>query len=356
MLFKTLVKLSISLPIKFIFFVLDLLVPKRNDYFVLASKSGRNKDEGLFQLAKVLERKGSVFLTGTDRFNIFSLTSFWKILRAKYVFLTHGPGDILYALYSPRKVVTYVGHGGPLKNFIFTNKHMNMRDRINHKIESRFYRFFLASSEAEKEVLQKCFACSEDKILVTGLPRNELLLTQSDELNSQNKFKKVVLYAPTYRAYCATRLFPFADKDLEKLNAKMKRENICIYLKLHPNEASLFKKEYSHLKPFPKHVGLYSVLNEVDVLVTDYSSLIFDFLLLDRPIVYLDYDLEEYSQKRGFLHPYEEIAIGAHPKSQTEFIDRLLDDEWREKRQALKKVFHQYESDFAKRVADLIIV
>ena len=65
------------------------------------------------------------------------------------------------------------------------------------------------------------------------------------------------------------------------------------------------------------------VLSQFHVLVTDYSSVYYDYLLLDRPTVFLPYDLDEYAQAPGFYLPFERIAPGEHPKTQTAFLDKI---------------------------------
>ena len=66
-----------------------------------------------------------------------------------------------------------------------------------------------------------------------------------------------------------------------------------------------------------------NVLPQFDVLVTDYSSVYYDFLLLDRPTIFLPYDLDEYTEAPGFYLPFERIAPGEHPNSQADFLRTL---------------------------------
>jgi len=65
-------------------------------------------------------------------------------------------------------------------------------------------------------------------------------------------------------------------------------------------------------------------LNNFDLLITDYSSIYFDYLLLDRPIIFLPYDIDAYSGENGFTVPYDEFTPGCKPSTMTAFFHAIL--------------------------------
>src|SRR5690554_3995549 len=126
---KSFIKTLFIIVVRHFLKALDWVIPKSSHLVIFASKSGKLSNANIDELWKILKthqfyRPYKVVRKDAkaNELNLFSLRSFWTILRAKYIFLTHGPGDIIYFLPSSKKIVTYVGHGVPLKSFIFTNK------------------------------------------------------------------------------------------------------------------------------------------------------------------------------------------------------------------------------------------
>ena len=89
------------------------------------------------------------------------------------------------------------------------------------------------------------------------------------------------------------------------------------------------------------------MLLECDILLTDYSSVYFDFLLLDRPIIYIPYDLEEYKRERGLLYDFDEVTCGDKTLTQKQFIESIknnLENPAKDelKRKEITERFHLY--------------
>ena len=145
------------------------------------------------------------------------------------------------------------------------------------------------------------------KHLNLGYPRNDLLLKEHEKLDllfvnleiyNLAKENKVIVYMPTHRESEPS----FGNKsvkelplDLEKLNDFMKKQNAFFILKLHPFVSKLYEnKNFSNIVFYESQSDIYPVLKYTDILITDYSSVYFDFLLIDKPIIFFDYDYEEY--------------------------------------------------------------
>ena len=108
-----------------------------------------------------------------------------------------------------------------------------------------------------------------------------------------------------------------------------------------------------------KFEDVMELLKYVDVLITDYSSIYIDFLLLDRPIIFLPYDIDEYQQYRGFLYDYAAVTPGPKPKTLDSFLeemDNALKGDLAVNYNEVKNQFHFYQDDnSSKRVFDAII-
>jgi CDP-glycerol glycerophosphotransferase (TagB/SpsB family) len=212
----------------------------------------------------------------------------------------------------------------------------------------------------EQLILGACFELPSHRIWITGSPRNDALFHCSADLAERHPFlrRKVVLYAPTWRENgVTTRIFPFAGADLSRVRALLDRHDAYLLLRAHVNESSGRDGEIGAglqalgerliLANADRFPDVQELLPFVDVLVTDYSSLYFDFLLLDRPMVFVPYDLDEYRRVRGFTIDYESFTPGPRVVEFEHFLaalDRALADPEHdaEVRAGARRLFHAY--------------
>lgn len=285
----------------------------------------------------------------------------WKgmitLLRAKVLVFTHGTAD--FSPFNPGKrsgrvfvnlfhaiAVKEVGHGGDPKKL----KEIAKWDH------------FIVSSEFEAKTVMRQFSLGADKTKVLGQPRNDILCGHHSD-NSAKQTRKI-LYAPTFRENATTVIFPFPDKDLQKLDDHLAQVNMKVVVRLHINEERRVRenKAFERFKCIElmnsnNVPSVNEVLAEFDGVITDYSSVTMDYLLLDRPIGYILYDLEEYQKNRGFSFDFEEHMAGPEIRTQEELLafTNLNLDEFQSKRQYLKMLFHQYQDGrSAERIRDLI--
>jgi CDP-glycerol glycerophosphotransferase (TagB/SpsB family) len=197
-----------------------------------------------------------------------------------------------------------------------------------------FYDLVVATSQwFITEVFQHCFKAKQ--FIATGYPRNDILFGWPDPgsishrlawINVDKKVletvrtartdgHKICLYVPTFRKDMAG---PFEKElDLSRLSAFAKKHNLLFVLKLHPfMHGQCNIGQYPNLIEYAPLGDVYPLMVHCDLLITDYSSIFFDFLLLDRPIVFFPYDLEHYlSQDRAMYFDYETMTPG--PKCRT---------------------------------------
>jgi CDP-ribitol ribitolphosphotransferase len=233
--------------------------------------------------------------------------------------------------------VIQLWHGtGTIKRFgqdVNTGKLRKLEKKANSRITH-----LIVNSEETKHQYAKAFGICEDKVFVYGLPRTDLFFDPDKIEEKKRKFykqypklkgKKLVLYAPTFRDQEKDN--PRVALDTERLCEKMPKDYVYL-LRLHPFIVEAYNKSRaSKLLPYDENVismSSYEDINTLllvsDYLITDYSSVIFEYCLLEKPMIFYAYDLEEFSdQGRGFYRPYEKFVPGPVAKD-TEDILRLL--------------------------------
>lgn len=179
-----------------------------------------------------------------------------------------------------------------------------------------------------------CGAYPRTDYLISKEIRNLLLPKERKELETIQAFQKqkknqgfhakVIFYMPTFRE-SETKFFEVMN--LERFQTFLEQEHLLFCMKLHPfsklQEVFLEKVRgtFQNFLFLDTDSDPYVFLKRTDVLVTDYSSVFFDFLLLDRPIVFFDYDREEYlTQSRELYYDYEEMTSGEKSKTMDELI------------------------------------
>lgn len=244
------------------------------------------------------------------------------------------------------------------------------------------------ASHLSMVVFSSFFAIPENKYEITGLPRNDMLFREDGRKNLERLLGisldkvKVVFNMPTFRVFDQFQQGGvFADSndsfkmngfDYERFNSFLKRNNmICVSKVHHCEEVSIYSKtkdrKYDSLffidnKDLErKGLDLYEVLGGGDVLITDYSSVYNDFLMMGKPTVFVIPDIEEYRQERGLaLEPYEFWTAGPKVQTQEELENELLrcvsDPEYyRAERERLLPVFFKYtDANSTQRVWDVI--
>ncbi|MCH5272753.1 MAG: CDP-glycerol glycerophosphotransferase family protein [Lachnospiraceae bacterium] len=152
--------------------------------------------------------------------------------------------------------------------------------------------------------------------LLGGYPRNAVFFNPAAGEKLREKYglsgKTAYAYLPTWRGTIGNvfdreqeaRLAAF----FKELDGKLSDDRI-VYVKMHTVSSSrLSLEKFSHIRPFPKE-ETYAFLNAMDGLITDYSSVFFDFAVTGKKIILFPYDLEEYEKERGFYFPLSELPF-----------------------------------------------
>lgn len=274
---------------------------------------------------------------GYEAYMYHSLKGIWFALRGKVYLFDNYSKDINF-WQSGGAMKVNLWHGIPLKKI----QHDNVFDKFRHPkniweklrnfprniSDEKPNHYVLTTSENLREIFSSAFKTKN--VLVSEYPRNQVLISDDiknvylDEekrdrkkiisfLNKKNngKNKRMIFYMPTFRK-SETLFFENFDKnDFQKFLA----ENTLLFcIKLHPK--SKLNEEFKNIQSenivvINKDADPYVFLKLADVLITDYSSIYFDYLLLDRPIIFFAYDLKEYlSDSREMYFDYDEFTPG----------------------------------------------
>ena len=284
--------------------------------------------------------KKTVFVN--HNYRIMNIHAAYVLAKARYVFYTHGIGSDIYR----RKGQTIVNlwHGTPIKGVRVNEKNRNP--------EKTDFDYLIGVGDLSNKGLAKFIQCSERFIVTLGCPRYDLLLDSQSEGCSNpfvpNNFKgKVVLWMPTFRASvnkalseesCDTETgLPMLEtlSSLSAFNKFLGSVGMIVIIKIHHLQADkdVFKKEFSNIVFLTdgviqsKGFQLYEIIGKSDALLTDYSSVYIDYMLLNKPIGFTINDLDEYESSRGqFLYPdIKSMMPGRHISSLKQLEDFFME-------------------------------
>jgi CDP-glycerol glycerophosphotransferase len=225
-------------------------------------------------------------------------------------------------------------HGTPLKR-IHRSAVFQPEDAVMAELDADIARwdYLITPSRAGTELLRDAFGYS-GPVLETGYPRNDALLAPDAE-QRRERFRQqlgighdttVVLYAPTYRDDDVTRPDAPLGLDLDALTERL-GPNFVVLLRLHYYLGHRTPSPLSdRVRDVSTHADVTELYLAADVLVTDYSSALFDFAVTGKPVVLYAYDLEHYRDRlRGFTFDLETESPGPVLTEQTTLTDALLD-------------------------------
>jgi len=246
----------------------------------------------------------------------------WAYWRSRYVFFTHG----LYGFFPvpKRQCVVNLWHGMPIK--------LIWKGLTDNAIPQ--CRWLLSTSPKYSEVLATASGLNIAKIPVTGLPRNDLLFSDTSAARAFSDkvragVERVLLFLPTYRQSAVgfmtqdgqetASALAMTEAEIDQLKLWLARTRTRMLVKPHPmsvhygQNLELDERLWIISDSWLQDQGLtlYEALGQMDALITDVSSVYVDFLALRRPVFFYFPDLERYRQTRKFLlEPVEDWLAG----------------------------------------------
>ncbi|MGN0613044.1 MAG: CDP-glycerol glycerophosphotransferase family protein [Porcipelethomonas sp.] len=227
------------------------------------------------------------------------------------------------------QIILNTWHGTPLKNMgrDVKNEVYNMGNVMRNLI---FADFLVFPNEYMKEKMVNAYMLknlSKATILNEGYPRNSVFFNEGRRAELRKHFgidgKDVIVYMPTWRgqvnSYDVDRVLAETESFLKEMDSRLK-DNQLMYVKYHPLMKLEFSDDkYKHIKAFPAGYEYYEILNMADTLVTDYSSVFYDFANSGRKIILYTYDKEEYFRTRGVY-----VSLDEFPFPQAATVDELV--------------------------------
>lgn len=241
-------------------------------------------------------------------------------------------------------------HGFPLKliGFFDSASTSNNQEAFkNLKVITTQSDLITATSRLSRLTISGMFAVDPRKVKETGFPRNDLIFNYNgkEELkkitNIDIQNSKLILYLPTMRkglkdegVQFDNNIFNYYDYAPDKIDEFLERQNTYIFAKLHFADNEYYTKGNFKL---PKRViffdtdilnshllTIYHIMNAFDILITDYSSVYVDYLLLNKPIIFSCPDLLKYKEDRGFVvDDPEDLMPGVIVKNQEGLIEKI---------------------------------
>ena len=302
---------------------------------------------------------------GLPAYWVLSPIGAWKALRAKYWFVNSYSSDIMYCL-SGNATIVNLWHGVGLKRCEFNITNGALAERyVKQTFKERFYHpegfrkpdYLLTSTPFQTRMFSSAFRVPKERCLELGYPRNMILRRSKEEVMAFVKkyepketqqlieriqqFDKVYIYMPTWRD---SQKNVFAQQmDLRKLCEVLKEQNAILLLKPHPNTIVDNIYETDNLVLVDRTVDIYGVLPFTDVLITDYSSVLYDYILIpDKQVILYLYDYEEYVKERDFYYPFDENVIGKYVKSFEDLVTVIYNKDYEINKSERKLIIERF--------------
>ncbi len=380
-----------SFDLKILFFILKTLnsvIPKSKNRILFISRPdfadntkhmydyfAKNNSDKKELLWLIYDKHAYDILIGKGLKNIYylkSLSGMYVYVRSKYIVTS---SSSLWQIKSPFQKQFDLWHGIPLKTILCMGEIGISSERQAGNITMRF-----ATSNLTKALLAASFDFNATKIQITGQARTDCLFKNDRVLYEfldidPEEYDQIVLYMPTYRSgyknkndgteIISNNVFRFSQYGHEEFIDFLKKHRILFLFKLHPYEEKLYGdviageniKIISYKSLIRKQLDIHELLSDIDILITDYSSVYFDYLLLDKKIIFVPTDRDIYESKRGFnLEPYDFWTPGEKVYTQSELEKVIISkDEYKSERKTICDIIHDYqEGESCRRVYDKI--
>lgn len=330
---KRLIKIGIQLIFK-VFFLFQIDSKK----IVFGENDGMGMTGNSYEIyKKLLKKKYKFIFLGMNnkkikikdslvkKYSIFSLNGLYHLATSKYWF----SDSSFFSFIKPRKgqINIQLWHAaGAFKKF-----------GLSIEPNKRYYIDLLTiSSNNIIDIYQEAFGIEKQKIKNLGIPRADIFFREEEKQKVKEEFykkypklknKKIILYAPTFR-----------DNEKNKFNLKLdinlmkeKLENLgyILLLKLHPGIKSKdIQVDSKFLYNFSDYSDTADLLIISDILISDYSSIIFEFSIMKKPILFYAYDVEEYIKDRGFYYNYYDFIPNKINYTTEELVKAIINQEW----------------------------
>ncbi|TWX67628.1 CDP-glycerol glycerophosphotransferase family protein [Colwellia sp. C1TZA3] len=269
-----------------------------------------------------------------------SAIGIWYQLRASKAIICQSLHDDVFSpCIGKRTEVVQLWHGIPLKKIMFDvfGGRKNKKNAIGQLIDwlSPYNKhrndIVISTSELTQSLLAKAFRIPHDKVLTCGFPRNDVFFEKAGNTENAKSTQFKCIYMPTFRGGKASEcdLFEQYGFNIKQMEAELTKHNVELTLRMHPVNKPPYQivKQLKHSTAIKLDTGedIYQSINQYDCLITDYSSIYFDFLLSNKPIVFAPFDLDVYKKReRALYFEFEEVTLKPYCYSWNDVLNRLI--------------------------------
>ncbi len=254
-------------------------------------------------------------------------------------------------------------HGVGVKTMAGDNRFApNEAERRSLARDVEGWSLFFTTSDYMAQHFSHYLGIPMEKIRVTGYPRNDVLFDEEVQARARHEvewrcplpFRSLVLYAPTWSKH-AREWWPFSQDELADMQRILAENEAIWVVRLHrrgaeklvlPDSSGGMRRIFRYEECFGR-MDVQEAMTAVDVLVTDYSSIAYDFILLDRPVLFLEREREGFAREQGLVEGYRDLLPGPVGETYTEFSAYLAEalrggdpQGWR--RTQVLPLFHRY--------------
>lgn len=300
-----------------------------------------------FRTVWLVTRKTNIQMLENGDFAYYnSLKGLYHLATSKYWICSQSIGNILKKKKNQIYIQTWHGYG-PTKKMGYDISSSVSRPPLNHVKE---WDYFIASSSLDEQIITSSTGYNKNTILLGCAVTDEIIQINKD-INKKNKIKKdlginvkdfnkkIIFYAPSFRNS------DLKNKNIKlKINILSKLEDAIVLVRLHPLtkekiDNSIFSGNIINACFYPDSS---EILGITDILISDYSSIISKFALLNKPIIFYAYDLDLYLKERGFYFDYKKELPGPIVYNENDLFETILDIENIQKKYINKiKIFNQ---------------
>ncbi len=369
----TLLKLILESPLVVIYYISGL-VPKNSRIWVIGSYHDNYNDNSKYLFEYIIDKHPEILIIwlssnknlinklrskGHMAYLKYSLQGFYYSSRAGVVIVSSYRNNVNPYLIRKAFIVN-LWHGIPLKKIEYDidgqfNRNFKKRRQLFDLLSivlpryKNSYSLLTAPSEIVKKIYHSAFRIPLDRIAVTGDPRmDRLFATHNREVETN-----MLLFAPTFRTASPIDFFGYRF-DPKAWQKYLENTNQTLVIKLHQNDMGIenqYRVKYSNYDKIiflSRDKDLYSILIHCNALITDFSSVMFDFAALNKPVLFLPFEYDQYIAKERPLYfdYFKDIATGHHFSNWAELLRYLeKNDIWAIQPSSALSLFHQYKDN-----------
>ena len=346
------------LPFLSLIYLIISLVPKKKKIWIFGGWFGKKYSDNskyLFEYISVNHKDiRTIWIThkkqirelirkkGFEAYLSYEIKGIFYSIRANSAIICQTKQDIGAILLGGKKVVQ-LWHAIPLKKIMYDHEYDNKIYTNFFRVVKKYlfpfqyekYNMSIASSIEVQSRMMSAYKLKRSQVKITGYPRNDIILADSKcnpyplILSKNKNIKRYVLFAPTFRKDETEMLKIFNGLNYFKLNQIMVNYDCMYLIKLHYAAKKLVpilsdEKTFSNITFITDSEAkdINYLLPHIDILITDYSGIYMDYLLLDRPIIFAPFDIDNYVASDREL--YEDYYIATSCGQIVENWDELV--------------------------------